>query len=639
MENLEIDLSLALQMQAQFEEELRVSLLKEEEEQSKLIILHQSSPGKKKNGLRDGEEPPQEKLSVSLVDPCWDLIDPNPDIHTLFLTFNNQFFWGRLSGIEVKWSPRMTLCAGVCCYERRGGLCSVRLSLPLLKLRPRKDLVETLLHEMIHAYLFVTANNRDRDGHGPEFHKHMYRINGVAGTKISVYHSFHDEVDVYRQHIWQCNGPCRQRRPYFGLVKRAMNRAPGPRDPWWQQHQQSCGGTYTKIQEPDGYGIKKKKNGLVAGKETAKNNDIRKFFGGKGKSLTNGSVSTGKKRSKDESNPHMKENKPSYGGKPLNVGNLDIENNRGNASSSKMNNIHGFGSTGTGTVKHVNVNNASRSQVHGFSGNSPVKKKPRVSAGSGSNVSTGPPRPGMGLAVKSGSSSKTITVKGKTVSKAQSEAESAKPPSQTTFQGQGHALGGGSGVSRLLSLYSSSSPSGGSKAHPSNTSQKDDEQVNKKSSEKSFRSQAQNIMGKCPVCNKDIPETVLNKHINDCIGEFDDDDDMDEWDTSTPNVNGAVGGSMKKMDRISISSDDSDDLFTGIRNTQTTSSKNIKEMDQISVSSDDSDDIFTSCEKGPATSSKRLPTESSGSDETFPCPVCGDHFTQALMNEHLDTHF
>lgn len=42
---------------------------------------------------------------------------------------------------------------------------------------------------MIHAYLFVTANNRDRDGHGPEFHKHMYRINGVAGTKISVSHA------------------------------------------------------------------------------------------------------------------------------------------------------------------------------------------------------------------------------------------------------------------------------------------------------------------------------------------------------------------------------------------------------------------------------------------------------------------
>lgn len=33
----------------------------------------------------------------------------------------------------------------MCCYEGRGGLCSVRLSFPLLKLRPRKDLVETLL--------------------------------------------------------------------------------------------------------------------------------------------------------------------------------------------------------------------------------------------------------------------------------------------------------------------------------------------------------------------------------------------------------------------------------------------------------------------------------------------------------------
>ena len=36
-------------------------------------------------------------------------------------------------------------CAGLCCYEGRGGLCSIRLSAPLLKLRPRKDLVQTLL--------------------------------------------------------------------------------------------------------------------------------------------------------------------------------------------------------------------------------------------------------------------------------------------------------------------------------------------------------------------------------------------------------------------------------------------------------------------------------------------------------------
>lgn len=39
---------------------------------------------------------------------------------------------------------------------------------------------------MIHALLFVTQNNRDRDGHGPEFCKHMNRINKASGTNITV---------------------------------------------------------------------------------------------------------------------------------------------------------------------------------------------------------------------------------------------------------------------------------------------------------------------------------------------------------------------------------------------------------------------------------------------------------------------
>uniref|UniRef100_A0AAX7TF85 DNA-dependent metalloprotease SPRTN n=1 Tax=Astatotilapia calliptera TaxID=8154 RepID=A0AAX7TF85_ASTCA len=196
---------------------------------------------------------------MSIVDESWEMLDPNPDVRVMFLEFNDMFFWGKLSGVEVKWSSRMTLCAGVCSYEGRGGLCSIRLSEPLLKLRPRKDLVETLLHEMIHALLFVTQNNRDRDGHGPEFCKHMNRINKASGTKITIYHSFHDEVDVYRQHWWRCDGPCQKRKPYFGYVKRAMNRAPSSLDPWWEDHQRTCGGTYTKIKEPEGYGKKCKK--------------------------------------------------------------------------------------------------------------------------------------------------------------------------------------------------------------------------------------------------------------------------------------------------------------------------------------------------------------------------------------------
>ncbi|XP_060047979.1 DNA-dependent metalloprotease SPRTN isoform X3 [Erinaceus europaeus] len=137
-------------------------------------------------------------------------------------------------------------------------MCSIRLSEPLLKLRPRKDLVETLLHEMIHAYLFVTNNDKDREGHGPEFCKHMHRINHLTGANITVYHSFHDEVDEYRRHWWRCNGPCQHRKPYYGYVKRATNRAPSAHDYWWTEHQKTCGGTFIKVKEPENYSKKGK---------------------------------------------------------------------------------------------------------------------------------------------------------------------------------------------------------------------------------------------------------------------------------------------------------------------------------------------------------------------------------------------
>jgi predicted SprT family Zn-dependent metalloprotease len=42
---------------------------------------------------------------------------------------------------------------------------------------------ETLLHEMIHAYLFVTKKIVGRDGHGVEFKRHMHRINNLTGGR------------------------------------------------------------------------------------------------------------------------------------------------------------------------------------------------------------------------------------------------------------------------------------------------------------------------------------------------------------------------------------------------------------------------------------------------------------------------
>lgn len=108
-------------------------------------------------------------------------LKPNPEvlnapIHELFVEYSTAYFEGIVhnSACMVEWSKRMTLCAGIT-YEHKNGQCTIRLSLPLLQYLPLKELKETLLHEMIHAYLFITKKQTYLDyqngGHGPVFFK------------------------------------------------------------------------------------------------------------------------------------------------------------------------------------------------------------------------------------------------------------------------------------------------------------------------------------------------------------------------------------------------------------------------------------------------------------------------------------
>lgn len=178
------------------------------------------------------------------------------DIHTLFTNYNELYFGGSLGSTYIEWSDRMTLCAGICYLRGRVGArhCVIRLSRPLLQYRPYVDLLSTLLHEMIHAYLWMHSGLLDRDGHGEAFQRLAARINDAergTGVMVTIYHSFHAEVAVHRQHVWRCQGPCRERAPYFGYVRRAMNRAPQSADRWWREHQLVCGGTFVKLQGPE----------------------------------------------------------------------------------------------------------------------------------------------------------------------------------------------------------------------------------------------------------------------------------------------------------------------------------------------------------------------------------------------------
>jgi predicted SprT family Zn-dependent metalloprotease len=106
--------------------------------------------------------------------------------------------------------------------------------------RTHSNLLETLLHELIHAYLFLTkpkyARNDGVDGHGPAFIRKMTEINDITSLHLSVYHSFSDEVRNCQEHVWICDGKCGYRPPYFGIIRRARNCPPGKNDWWFEKH-------------------------------------------------------------------------------------------------------------------------------------------------------------------------------------------------------------------------------------------------------------------------------------------------------------------------------------------------------------------------------------------------------------------
>lgn len=84
----DLDYALALSLQEQFTHEQRTETIPESE--------------------TDLERRYDPKL---IVDERWELLDPHPNVHDLFVQFDAMFFDRKLvnAGVEVRWSPRMTL--------------------------------------------------------------------------------------------------------------------------------------------------------------------------------------------------------------------------------------------------------------------------------------------------------------------------------------------------------------------------------------------------------------------------------------------------------------------------------------------------------------------------------------------------
>lgn len=215
--------------------------------------------------------PPSSQLTKSQLEATTiitaTLSSPAPfveDPQALFAAYTTLYFRSLLHGTTtLAWSNRMKSCAGTCSLlvdkatsrPKDPREVAVRLSEALLKFRPRSDTINTLLHEMIHAYLFLAGGKHirgdDPTGHGAGFQMLAASINQHGGYDITTTHTFHDEVVNYQTHVWQCSGSCKDLPPHFGAVRRAMNRPPGPSDSWYLRHQEQCsGGTWIKVSEP-----------------------------------------------------------------------------------------------------------------------------------------------------------------------------------------------------------------------------------------------------------------------------------------------------------------------------------------------------------------------------------------------------
>ncbi|KAI0516290.1 hypothetical protein KFK09_008962 [Dendrobium nobile] len=180
-----------------------------------------------------------------------------PDIQNLFRHYNALYFDDALGACIVNWAPRMRRSIGTCRYIEAGH-CEIHMSKPLLKLRSSSDLKNSLLHEMVHAFLWIKRNNKSRSRHDNYFWAKANEINSscknddqrpCSGYNISDQHMFHDEAETATVHHWMCKS-CGH------VIKRDMDRGScSPSDPGgdcgnlsceWHRHKKLCSGLHNK---------------------------------------------------------------------------------------------------------------------------------------------------------------------------------------------------------------------------------------------------------------------------------------------------------------------------------------------------------------------------------------------------------
>lgn len=140
------------------------------------------------------------------------------DLQARWSNLNARYFARLLPPIPIVWSRRLTASVGL--FTSQGGPCTpqttvtgqrrreIRLSLPLLeRLAVRtpyaeRELLNTLVHEMIHQWQFDVLKRRP--DHGLDFLRKMTEINRSGEVAVTTYHSLQREVLALSRFAWRC---------------------------------------------------------------------------------------------------------------------------------------------------------------------------------------------------------------------------------------------------------------------------------------------------------------------------------------------------------------------------------------------------------------------------------------------------
>ena len=105
----ESDYKLALKLQNDFDSEFASNIRHFEDISLATQLQQQENRNVINNEKTYQKIPPNEKAEkCNLANESWEMIDPTPDAWALFVEFDKKYFWGKLAGVEVSWSSRMT---------------------------------------------------------------------------------------------------------------------------------------------------------------------------------------------------------------------------------------------------------------------------------------------------------------------------------------------------------------------------------------------------------------------------------------------------------------------------------------------------------------------------------------------------